>query len=322
MTPKPWLPALAAACGLLSLTPGCTNPSSVLAGADEFGPEVTAIYSRTSRDYVRTRKPDGTFEIETYALQEGGALGGPRADPTIDKLRFAEMRPIVAKALATQNFVADTDPATTDLLIVAFWGTTIVPDDVNPRDNRESSHLLDESNHQTVEQATGSGPPVAGGGGRQNSAASGVMAEQQQRLREQSAIFGGMERRMDGQVNATSANVLGYTEELYRTRRHDPKLAQLMAEVETNRYYVVLLAYDYQSVVRSQGRQPQLLWEVRISIPERRNDFAKMLPLMTSVAARYFGQNSPGLIHTDPRGTRVDVGVPQSLGVVPAETKH
>lgn len=89
---------------------------------------------------------------------------------------------------------------------------------------------------------------------------------------------------------------------------------EMLSELEDNRYFVVLLAYDLQ-VFRKENKH-KLLWETRFSIATSRNDFARALPAMAQYASRYFGQDSHGLLRqTVPEG-KVILGEPKSLGVV------
>jgi hypothetical protein len=92
-----------------------------------------------------------------------------------------------------------------------------------------------------------------------------------------------------------------------------------VAEIEENRYFVVLLAYDFQ--VMWKQKKHKLLWETRFSISERRNAFDKALPVMAQYASRYFGQPSNGLLRTRVPEGSVKVGEPKSLGEVDAPGK-
>jgi hypothetical protein len=122
---------------------------------------------------------------------------------------------------------------------------------------------------------------------------------------------------MNAGIDARNANILGYTDEIFRTSpNNDAKMSILRNEVETDRYYVVLLAYDYQTA-REIHRQPELLWETRFSIPGLHNEFDKALPMMAAIAAEYFGQNSHGLVRQNLGEAHVEVGEPKVLGVEP-----
>jgi hypothetical protein len=280
---------------------GCNEPAAMRRGTGSAGgAQLTAVYARADRDYVRIQNPDGTFRPESYMFKNGGNFGGPRVDNTIDRLNFDDVSAVIAAPLATQNYVPSQDPETTALLIVVYWGTTLAPNDVNPLDARASVQLNEQA--ERAETAA-----------KEGNAADAHLARQ---LRQEASDAANSEARMDGRTDAQNANILGYTDEIFRTSPHDPQMNTLQNEVEEDRYYVVLLAYDYQ--LARKGMQRRLLWETRFSIPERRNDFQKALPLMASIASRYFGQNSQGLIHHNLGEGRVEVGEPKSLGTIPA----
>lgn len=94
---------------------------------------------------------------------------------------------------------------------------------------------------------------------------------------------------------------------------------ELIAEIEGNRYFVVLMAYDFQLLWKQ--KKHKLLWETRFSIDERRNQFDKALLVMAQNASQYFGQDSHGLSRMRIREGKVEVGEPTSLGVVGAPSK-
>ncbi len=248
---------------------GCGAPTATRTSTGQVGgAQLTAVFSRADKAYVRAQNPDGSFQPEMYELRDGGNFGGPRIDATMDRLSFDDVSRVIAGPLASQNYIRGDDPATIGLLIIVYWGTTIVPDDANPRDTRDL-HVSS----------------------------------------------GDLEERIDGQIDAKSANILGYTDEIFRTAPGDPKMKTLQAEIEQDRYYVVLLAYDAKAAHRYGLHR--LLWETRFSIPEPGNDFEKAFPMMASIAATYFGQDSHGLIRHNLGEGHVEVGVPRSLGALP-----
>jgi hypothetical protein len=276
----------------LCLLAGCTASTATRTmtfGAG--GAERTAVYSRASKDYVRVQNPDGSFKPESYMFKDGGNFGGPRVDVTMDRMSFDDVSRVITPPLAKLNYVPSEDPAATNLLIVVYWGTTVVPDDIYPHSVRRSS--------KAAAKAAADVP---------NS------ISQQMDERELQALYYS-EELQDGQINANNANILGYTDEIFRSSPRDPNLSTLQEELEHDRYYVVLLAYDYP-FARRYGLH-RLLWETRFSIPETGNDFEKEFPKMATIAAQFFGQDSHGLIHHNLADTHVEIGEPKSLGTVP-----
>lgn len=117
-----------------------------------------------------------------------------------------------------------------------------------------------------------------------------------------------------------NAMMLGYAEDLRATIGLDGKpqglrRADLLGDITFNRYFVVLMAYDFQLL---QGRKKhKLVWETRFSLGATGHDFGKEFPMMTKYASQYFGQNSHGLVRTLLPVGHVEIGDVQSLGAVP-----
>jgi hypothetical protein len=135
------------------------------------------------------------------------------------------------------------------------------------------------------------------------------------------------EDEMRDRLDLENARMLGYDSEgligtdygnnlmgAFALKRND-----LISEIEENRYFVVLMAYDFQLMWKE--KQHKLLWETRFSINERHNQFDKALPVMADYASMYFGQDSKGLLRTRVPEGQVKVGEPKSLGEVEAPAK-
>jgi hypothetical protein len=129
-----------------------------------------------------------------------------------------------------------------------------------------------------------------------------------------------MEDKLRGQADAQNAQLMGYDSELAATQGLEGtalhyRRDELLSEIEDNRYFVVLMAYDFQLVWKE--KKHKLLWVTRISIRQRGNDFGKTLPAMLRYASQYFGQDSHGLIRKPLPEGHVEVGEPRSIGIVP-----
>jgi hypothetical protein len=297
----------AAACTLaaLVLALGCQEATATHSITGQVGgASLTAVYSRASKDYVRVQRADGSFEPETYVFKEGGNFGGPRVDKTMDLLNFNDITGVISKPLLDMSYVPSDDRGGTKLLILVYWGVTVVPDDINPKDSRESTTLAAAADRNLSRANEFSGTSEGAVAGQQAATFlfdSGTDAQ--------------MEAAQDAHADARNANLLGYTDEIMRMKAHDPNLNILQSEIEADRYYVVLLAYDYQAASRFGIHR--LLWETRFSIPETGNDFGKAFPMMASIAGKYFGLDSHGLIHHNLADTNVEIGDTKSLGAVP-----
>jgi hypothetical protein len=135
-------------------------------------------------------------------------------------------------------------------------------------------------------------------------------------------FFGGgvPDGNMLDRFNAENARLLGYDTALAGSNGHEFGAAKLRGEdlineLEDNRYFVVLIAYDFELLWKEKKRK--LLWETRFSIREQDNDFSKVLPGMSQYASRYFGQDSHGLLRKAVPEGHVDFGELKVIEAVP-----
>jgi hypothetical protein len=282
------------------------------ASADVEG--VTAVSSKVSDDYVRARRPDGTFEPENYAFGKGGRWAGEISDSTIDTLHFMDVARVIAPALTSQRYLPARDPAGTKLLIMVYWGTTAVPGST--------------SNSTAVEQFRVAQGALSGATRVNNRAVGPTGSNEQLAAMSAATVMLNMENTINDRIDFKNALMLGYdspgligTEKgnYVRGTAFGVDRGDLYADIEENRYFVVLMAYDFQVLWKE--KKHKLLWETRFSISERRNAFDKALPVMAQYASRYFGQASNGLLRERVPEGRVDVGEVKSLGEVEAPRK-
>jgi hypothetical protein len=274
------------------------------AGAAEGDEGITAVSSRVSVDYVRARLADGSFQTEEYAFGNGGHYAGPFPDPTIDNLSFLDVARVIAAPLAAQNYLPAKDPGKTKLLIMLYWGTTTTP--TNP--SSSNGYLLYGSASSAT--ASSSGAPKMGASAGSSGAAGNSELDEALALMD-------FDNRIRDHLNYTNAAMLGYdSEDMISTERGEALRhsalrhlqKDLVLEIEQNRYFVVLMAYDFQ-ILRTQKKH-KLLWDARFSIAQRSNDFGKTLPAMARYASIYFGQASNGLVHKPIPIGKVEVGEP------------
>jgi hypothetical protein len=285
------------------LTSMCAVSVSVgRAGADD----VVAVYSGVSPDYHRTKGPGGAYQRETYAVGVGGYASGGLADPTIDRMSFGDVVATIAPALASQRYVPcdKNNPASAQILIMVYWGTTVRTDDTSRTGAYQLARTLmpPPIPQQTLAPDMPTDPPMVRDptmSGRQQEAAQRAAAQNEADSRLQQALaLSEMANRQRDHQDADTAMLLGYADELARVRQvartpFKQRFQDVVDEVEEGRYYVVLLAYDFQLLL--QHRQRKMLWQTRFSLRERGNAFDRQLASMALAAAQYFGQDSHGL---------------------------
>jgi hypothetical protein len=135
------------------------------------------------------------------------------------------------------------------------------------------------------------------------------------------ALFNQLTADID-QSDRDNASLLGYATALAQSSStgptHDIRRDDLLEDIRQGRYFVILLAYDFQLLRKDKSRK--ILWEERFSIRERGNDFMAMLPLMAANASAYLGQDTRGLIRNVLPEGRVEIG--KATVVVNGATKE
>lgn len=274
--------------------------------------EIEAVSSRVADDYVRTKTADGSFQSETYAFGPGGHWGGGSDDPSIEKLPFLDVARVIAAPLASQNYLPTRDSETTKLLIMVYWGTTNPPD----RQGGTASFQNAASAMNALQAAKNAAAPTATNGmARARGTVSGSPEEENAATTAIAMLQAENAQRRRRDIE--TSKILGYDSwwaETSRlegtpldTRRHD-----LLNELEDSRYFVVLMAYDFQLMWKQ--KKSKLLWETRFSVSQRHHLFDEVLPVMAQHAARYFGQDSHGLQHREVPIGKVELGELKSLG--------
>ena len=270
---------------------------------------ITAVSARVGKGYVRAKLPDGSFQPETYAFGEGGYWGGELKDLTIDKLKFIDVARVIAAPLAGQKYLPTHDPNKTKLLIMVYWGTTAVP-----------PPYAEDTLYQNFQHAIEEYRILLASGAADE--AMNVYYSGLQQLN----IENGIRDRLDYK----NAKMLGYNTDFNSLVATDygAHVAETaigvdqrdqVAEIEDNRYFVVLMAYDFQLLWKQ--KKHLLLWETRFSVNEKHNAFDKALPFMAAYASRYFGQPTDGILRARIPEGHVDIGDIKTLGEVGAPAK-
>lgn len=283
--------------------------------------EVTAVSSRASGDYVRAKLADGSFKPEFYVFGEGGHLTSA-GDPAIDRISFMEIARTIAGPLKSQNYVPARDAKATRLLVLVYWGRTGTPE--SAENSLAIQGLQDASTaasnakavngaHELAAQNIGNPTGTMPCGSFAPSTSMALVADQ---IDADNAFTGALalaaaENRGRDEANLRNAMLLGYDSLWNATSTYvgtplEYRRQDLVKELEESRYFVILMAYDFQKVWKQ--KQHKLLWETRVSIRQRHHEFDKELLAMAQHASPYFGKDSHGLIKRDIPEGRVDIG--------------
>jgi hypothetical protein len=297
--------------------------ASLFSGSLAWAEISEAVSTSVSDAYVRTKLPGGSYLDETYSFGEGGHLAAPVQDDSIDQTSLMDVARAMVPPLALRNYVPvpDKNPANTRLLIMVYWGTTRGTAATNGSD---ANRKLQDSQANGVNAPP---PPESSFIAHCTCDTSQVStnftaADNVARQGEISSAFAvvAAQNKVREQADMWNAVLLGYDTELatasrlqltaFRSRRDD-----LTDEIEQNRDFIVLKAYDFQALWKK--RQHKLLWITRLSVRERGTNFAASLPTLARTASDYFGRDTHGLIHQALSEDRVEIGDIKSLGVVP-----
>jgi hypothetical protein len=284
--------------------------------ADLPSDQITAVAAKAAPDYIRVRLKDGTYAPENYAFGEGGHIGGPMVDVSIDPLKFIDVARTISLPLAERDYFPTHDPKKTKLLIMVYWGLTQVPPPLNSSGWVSNLSAIENKAANARGSATGGG----GKGYHHQDSSAGLSDWILDEMSAQETIMNieNQERAHDDFLNAC---MLGYDAEDvvgtdYGNNLRGSPMAMhrdaLVEEIEDNRYFVVLMAYDFQMLWKD--KKHKLLWETRFSLRQRHNDFDKSLEGMARAASAYFGQNSSGLIHRPVPVGNVDIGPLKVVG--------
>ena len=201
---------------------------------------------------------------------------------------------------------------------MVYWGTSHGQEHASESssyDNLQST----ENEIKAAQMVEGPSPPHEGTASTAvYSSSPTIQALLDQETTEVAAVAA--ENRMREQDDRLNVMMLGYDSWWDETDQYENtpmrfRRQDLLDEIEENRYFVVLMAYDLQLMLSK--KKHRLLWETRFSIRERHHAFNEDLPAMAQYASQFFGQDSHGLIHKVIPLGRVDIGTVKSLGEVP-----
>jgi hypothetical protein len=286
----------------IKIPAACLVLVTALAGITRPLPAVepVAVSTTASVDYVQQKfAPDAT-KRETYLFFQGKFYGGTTKDSDLEQAQFDGIAKILAENMVHQNYFPSKDPKDADLLIVVHWGVTTVYD--NPNQQEDLTRLNSALAKFNAAVSAGKKPDP----GPVNQAQAIVDAEQvevRKHISENSVLLGFSQQFAKDQSKMSDASSATGTDR-----------GSLLLALSEERYFVILMAYDYHTMKK--GSTPKLLWSTRFSISANGNSFTRSLPIMSRVAADYFGHAVDGLKIEKPNVPegKVEVGEPTVVG--------
>lgn len=275
---------------------------SAIARADDEHSTLTSVFSKTAKDYKRVKGPDGRWERETYAMVNGGPFDGTSRDSAQDRVPFVAIATVLAQHLARQGYVPATDPDNVDFLLVVNWGRTMPFSDPTYRDGlknvTDAMNMMAIKNQAADLASASASSDVASGVTNLTGTVESMEAQAADSYLQNAMIMQDMMSRSRNQINARTARLLGYMDDINRAdgpQRYagGALYDDLLADIEEARYYIVLSAYDFQSTVRE--KKSKLRWVTRMSMRAPGNSFADKAAGMIAYSASRFGQNTNGL---------------------------
>jgi len=256
----------------------CAASWQVASGASAVAVSASAIPA-----YVRATDAKGQPLPQTYVFTEGLELAGTTADGSTKKIHFDELTRTLAVSLAKQNYFPTRDVPAADIVIRVYWGTTVVYEDPVKQLTVESLNSAMQTYRNNY------GAPMGAFGEPGTIADPGDINQNLQQLNTSQ-----MSAAMAIDRNAA---LLGYQGALEQERRKPVVTAtetSLTGELTEERYFVVLIAYDYQHLREKKKATP--LWITRLSIRAPGNNFAEAMPILALAGADAYGKQLDGLV--------------------------
>ncbi len=294
MNPVRSLPVPPGLCRLASVLLGLLLPAvALLAGKND----AIAISSTAAPDYQRPLDAKGKPAPETYVFMEGIHLEGGTRDRSEERMTYDEITRTLAVNLARQNYFPTRDVASANVLIRVYWGTPQIYEDPQ-RDQNIAALNTAMANAQSQMES----------GGQVDT------TELKQAINDNALAANGVEGAIE-----RNARLLGYKRTLLKEEQNlVASIAEqtMRMELAEERYFVVLMAYDFQFMRKE--KKPKLLWITRLSIRSPGNNFTEALPALAIAGAEVYGRNLDGLERIKVRdlpGGQVTLGELKVIGV-------
>jgi hypothetical protein len=283
------------------------------AGSPLWADNRVAVRAKADPDYEAQKFGGATPKDQTYLFFQGRFFGGTTRDTVLEKMPFMQIATTLAAGLAKQHYFPTRDLLRADLLIIVHWGvttvtvsdfklqgrTTLVTQDGDAQVRQMIKQLAEEQNQAGVSD------PLVQSEARvvDDFLTPGALAHDEMLQR--------FDALAEETSNASNARLLGFTDDLQKDRQsffgtcEGTMLRSMLAD---ERYFVVVLAYDYQALLREQKHK--LLWSARLSMQSPGMNFRAGVGNMSNAGSVVFGHETDGVkVRLPPeRETKVEIG--------------
>lgn len=236
--------------------------------------EYVTISSTAAPPYIRSKDANGHAINSTYIVAEGKHFESNTVDKRMSKTTLPDVLKLLAPGLTKQHYIPAPVPADADIIIVIHWGSTVVYED-------PLSSTQDQARQAALEKY-------------KDSYDKNGIADPGE-LNELASNSEGAENSRDAAIYR-NAMLLGYAPTLEKLHRAPGMLREeerrLRDELNEERYFIVLMAYDYKAFKQ---KDPKLLWVTRMSVRSAGTNFTEALPMLSEAGARVYGQQLNGL---------------------------
>ena len=231
------------------------------------------VDSEASAIYNEHKESENGETYETYVFIKGNFYGGDVSDKSLRNVTFEELVGTIGDSMKQRNFYPSASADQGDLLVVVHYGLMSVPQDLGDlfqldMDDPYGEQPFDEDDEEGDEEQIVEDPLI------------------------NDTYFNDLKRLSELSHNnqAGMSNIkLGIGRALKRRNITTAEEFDLRAELEAERYFIILMAYDYKKL-RSTKKQ-ELLWTTRFSVPSLGTNFEDAYPALARAASSYYGSN-------------------------------
>lgn len=279
------------------------------------GDDRVAVRARADSQYVAEKFGAGHVRDETYVFAKGRFFGGATRDRSLEKMPFIDIARSLAAGLVKQHYFPTKDLRKADLFIVVHWGVTMVMDNSYQLMGRTSPIGVGAPDTQRLEMMH----QMAEMERYYGNASDTSMIQFLDRSYEfnhaaalaNDSLFQQMDRAATNVEAASNAQLLGFADDLRDDSRSSfgtAEGAMLRDFLRDERYFVILLAYDNQMLLKE--NKLRLRWSARLSMRSPGMNFPRGVVDMATVGGMVFGHQmrSVSIRRPTDRPTKVEIG--------------